>query len=188
MTRDRVRQFWADGLTLVEIARELGRSKSTIAYHLRQLGIEADERFGRRYDWAEIKRYLEAGHSLTECRAAFGFGADAWADAVRRGDVPAVPRAAPIERYLVKGRRTTRTHLKTRLLRDGLKQNSCERCGITEWRGRPLSMALHHVNGDGRDNRLENLHLLCPNCHSQTENYGGRSLRWRHGSSPVGDR
>jgi predicted HNH restriction endonuclease len=38
-------------------------------------------------------------------------------------------------------------------------------------------MALHHVNGDGRDNRLENLQLLCPNCHSQTENFSGRGRR-----------
>jgi 5-methylcytosine-specific restriction endonuclease McrA len=37
-----------------------------------------------------------------------------------------------------------------------------------------MSMALHHVNGDGQDNRLENLRFLCPNCHAQTPNYGGR--------------
>jgi 5-methylcytosine-specific restriction endonuclease McrA len=36
---------------------------------------------------------------------------------------------------------------------------------------------LHHVNGDGRDNRLENLQLLCPNCHSQTDNFAGRNVR-----------
>jgi 5-methylcytosine-specific restriction endonuclease McrA len=38
---------------------------------------------------------------------------------------------------------------------------------------------LHHINGDGRDNRLENLALLCPNCHSQTENWGGRAVTRR---------
>jgi 5-methylcytosine-specific restriction endonuclease McrA len=38
-------------------------------------------------------------------------------------------------------------------------------------------MALHHVNGDNTDNRLENLQLLCPNCHSQTESFSGRNKR-----------
>jgi predicted HNH restriction endonuclease len=38
-------------------------------------------------------------------------------------------------------------------------------------------MALHHVNGDGLDNRLENIALLCPNCHSQTPNVSGRNIK-----------
>jgi hypothetical protein len=58
---------------------------------------------------------------------------------------------------------TNRTHLKNRLIAEGLKENRCETCGIAEWRGKPLSMELHHVNGNGRDNRLENLQLLCGN-------------------------
>jgi 5-methylcytosine-specific restriction endonuclease McrA len=45
-------------------------------------------------------------------------------------------------------------------------------------------MALHHINGDGRDNRLENLQFLCPNCHSQTENFAGRNVR-RNGSGDA---
>ncbi len=40
-------------------------------------------------------------------------------------------------------------------------------------------MALHHINGEGTDNRLENLQLLCPNCHSQTPNFSGRNVRKR---------
>lgn len=36
-------------------------------------------------------------------------------------------------------------------------------------------MALHHVNGRAGDNRLANLRFLCPNCHSQTENFAGRN-------------
>lgn len=59
----------------------------------------------------------------------------------------------------------------------GLKADRCEICGISEWLGRPLSLPLHHLNGDGDDNRLENLQLLCPNCHSQTENFAGRKRR-----------
>ena len=49
-----------------------------------------------------------------------------------------------------------------------VKDGQREECGVSEWLGEPLSMALHHVNGDGSDNRLENLRLLCANCHSQT--------------------
>lgn len=73
----------------------------------------------------------------------------------------------------------SRQHLKVRLLKEGLKKGVCERCGIDEWLGHSLSLNLHHVNGDGDDNRLENLALLCPNCHSLTPNFGGRNRRAR---------
>jgi hypothetical protein len=101
----------------------------------------------------------------------------------RRGDITPRPAKIPIEALLVVGRKSTsRTHLKTRLIGEGLKENRCEICGIAEWRGKPLSMQLHHVNGDGSDNRLENLQLLFGNCHSQTDNWGGRGVRRKGGS------
>ena len=76
--------------------------------------------------------------------------------------------AAPLDQLLVAGRATHRWRLKARLIEAGLKENRCERCGIAAWRGRPLSLQLHHLNGVAEDNRLANLALLCPNCHSQT--------------------
>ncbi|MEK6273109.1 MAG: hypothetical protein AABM42_10760 [Actinomycetota bacterium] len=98
---------------------------------------------------------------------------------MKRGDIVTRPKATPVEELFVAGRRRNRHHLKWRLLREGLKENRCEECGLTEWRGKPLNMALHHVNGDGHDNRLENIRFLCPNCHAQTPNYGGRNGHWR---------
>ena len=80
--------------------------------------------------------------------------------------------ALPLEKILIKDSEYNRTKLKTRLVKEGLKEYKCECCGISEWNGKPLTLQLHHINGIHNDNRLSNLQLLCPNCHSQTENFG----------------
>ena len=58
-----------------------------------------------------------------------------------------------------------------RIVDAGYKEYKCEICGIDEWRGKHISLQLHHINGDNTDHRLENLQILCPNCHSQTDTY-----------------
>ncbi|TME94715.1 MAG: HNH endonuclease [Chloroflexi bacterium] len=59
----------------------------------------------------------------------------------------------------------------------GVLASTCAFCGINKWRGESLSLELDHINGDALDYRFENLRLLCPNCHSQTETYSGRKAR-----------
>ncbi len=49
----------------------------------------------------------------------------------------------------------------------------CEVCGITDWMGKPIKFELDHVDGNADNNSPENLRLICPNCHSQTETYKG---------------
>ena len=172
-----MRALLEQGLSGAAIARELGISKSTVSYHKRRLGHSLDVRCNRRYDWDAVQRFYDAGHSITECQERFGFARKTFTDAAARGAVTTRPQGAPLAVYLVAGRRTNRTHLKMRLLAEGLKENRCERCGISDWLGEPLMVALHHVNGDGLDNRIENLVMLCPNCHSQTDNFSGRGRR-----------
>lgn len=70
-------------------------------------------------------------------------------------------------------------NLKSRLLLAGLLRNACYECGISSWRGRVLSLQLDHINGVRDDNRVHNLRLLCPNCHSQTDTFCGRNKRSR---------
>jgi DNA-binding CsgD family transcriptional regulator len=173
-TRQRVRQLLSRGLSRGQIARRLGLSKSTVSYHARRLGAPVDARGARRYDWAAVQEHYDAGHSVRECQARFGFSRQTWNAAVKRGAVVARPHGLPLGELLVAGVYRGRGNLKRRLIAAGVKREVCERCGIDEWRGQPLAMALHHINGDRHDNRLANLELLCPNCHSQTSNYAGR--------------
>jgi predicted DNA-binding protein YlxM (UPF0122 family) len=121
-TRDAVSKLVADGLSLAEIARVLDVSKPTVCFHMRMLGIPPHADFAQRYDWGEIRAYYDAGHSMTECKRRFGFSANAWWDAIRRGAITPRPRLEPLERVLIAGRRRSRYHLKARLLTAGLKQ------------------------------------------------------------------
>jgi Zn finger protein HypA/HybF involved in hydrogenase expression len=57
-----------------------------------------------------------------------------------------------------------------------LRGERCEECGITEHNGKPITFQVDHINGDRRDNRHENLKIMCPNCHSQTSTFGIKNI------------
>jgi hypothetical protein len=67
-------------------------------------------------------------------------------------------------------------YLKERLVKAGLKEWKCECCGISEWNGRSIVLELDHKDGNNKNNSLDNLQILCPNCHSQTPTFRGRKI------------
>ena len=56
-----------------------------------------------------------------------------------------------------------------------LRGRKCECCGLTEWLNKPINLEIHHIDGNHNNNELENIQLLCPNCHSYTNNYRGKN-------------
>ena len=82
----------------------------------------------------------------------------------------------PIEEVLVENSNYNRYNLKKRLLKLGLLLNQCSVCSLGSiWNGIPLALHIDHINGIHNDNRIENLRMICPNCHSQTETYCGKN-------------
>jgi len=80
------------------------------------------------------------------------------------------------EELFCKDSKHPRNILRNAIIRENLIPYKCAICGITEWKGKTLS--LDHINGINNDNRLENLRFLCPNCHSQTDTYGFKNHKY----------
>ena len=98
-----------------------------------------------------------------------------------RGIKKKMPYVHDLESILVKASSFQTYKLKKRLLKAGLLAYLCSSCGLSTWLDQPIPLELDHINGDSRDHRLENLRLLCPNCHAFTETYRAKKRKSQSG-------
>lgn len=117
-------------------------------------------------NYKTLKKYIEL-YNL-DISHFTGF---AWNKGMSHSDTTA---RISLDTILQKGTNYRSSTLKKRLIKEGIKEYKCEKCGITDWNGEEIVLELHHINGDHFDNRLENLQILCPNCHSQTPTHRGK--------------
>lgn len=131
------------------------RENTAMSAVLRSLGYRPSGGM-HRYFVGHIRRLeLDTSH----------FKGQGWAKGTRRHSTNVVP----LDQLLVRGSMRSGAAIRRRLVTSGLKEDRCEECGISAWLRQPLRLELHHVNGEHTDNRLENLRILCPNCHSVAE-------------------
>lgn len=103
-------------------------------------------------------------------------------DLVLRGDtLPNKWRKPRVEKYKIEDIFINNSTVASTIIKDYVKRHNlieykCSMCGNTgNWQNKPLSLQLHHINGNKKDNRLENLTFVCPNCHSQTDTFTARN-------------
>lgn len=105
----------------------------------------------------------------------------------RKGKHPPRKSVYTLEELLVADTHRARRNIKRRLFEAGLKKPECEECGwaaISEDGRKPIE--LDHINGDNTDNRLENLRILCPNCHSLKPTHRGSNMNLRRQGGGIG--
>lgn len=91
-----------------------------------------------------------------------------------------------IENIFIENSTYFRGGVKKRLLENKLLEYRCAECGLSDnWNNKKLVLQLDHINGVPNDHRIENLRFLCPNCHSQTENFAGRASRKETFGKPL---
>ena len=158
--------------TLKEVYERLGLTAGkydVMRRHIKRLGIDASHlprAAGGGVHRMIVARIRKLGLDRSH------FPGMAWAKGRRRRDL-----ALPLAALLVRGSTYGSSKLRERLVAAGLLIAACATCGLTEWRGARLPLHLDHINGDHTDNRLENLRILCPNCHAQTDTWCGRNRR-----------
>lgn len=149
-----------------DVFENIVRESNSIAEVIRKIGLRVA---GGNFN--TISKYIQLYNIDTS-----HFSGQTWNKGMGLTDYAAINK---FEDILKKGTSIKTCTLKERLIAEGLKEYKCERCGnCGVWMGEKMTLEMHHINGDHFDNRLENLQILCPNCHSITDSYRGKRRKY----------
>lgn len=118
-----------------------------------------------------------AGHQQTIKRhiAKLGLDTSHWLNGKRPG---VSGYHTPLDQILIADSDYSTARLKTRLVEGAILEDRCVGCGLLpEWNGQPITLQLDHIDGNHRNHLIENLRILCPNCHTQTPTFGSKNRR-----------
>ncbi|MFC3235737.1 HNH endonuclease [Streptomyces nitrosporeus] len=205
-TRERLTAAAASSRTLSEALGRLGvdpksSSRRYLLARMRRLGVDTRhfEREGARWTKEVLQAAVTSSSSMCDVLRrlglevvggqhthisrrvrALGIDTSHFTAPSRKGEVRCRrPEELLVNRSGTLARRISGERLKRAMISMGCAER-CALCGTDPtWRGRPLPLEVDHINGDWQDNRLRNLRLLCPNCHSTTDTYRGRGKRRR---------
>jgi hypothetical protein len=135
----------------------------SVAEIMRRIGLDPRSRRGRALLLAGL---AEVGVDASELPG------QGWARGRTGGGRP----RRSLTELLVRDSHVSTTKLRDRLIEDGVLSPRCSRCQLEEWLGGAIPLQLDHIDGDRTNNELENLRLLCPNCHALTDTYCGRNI------------
>lgn len=140
--------------------QEIVKSYNTLAEIIRHFGLGSG-------NYETLKARLESDN-IDYSHIKLGLDTNKYRDGNNKKD---------ISEYLNKDTKIWHgQQLKIRLIRENVLENECSVCGQgSEWNGKELVLQLDHINGINSDNRLENLRIICPNCHTQTPTFSGRN-------------
>jgi hypothetical protein len=196
MTKDELQGYITDGMSHAGIADITGKSKSSIRHWLNKYDLKTNATRKRKtpinwtkdlvttavgvsINYSEVLRYLGLSthygnfETLKKYLKEYDIDHSHFTGAPRHANVNV---SRTLEEVMVRDSTYNRSNLKKRLLTEGILLNECSICGLgDEWCGKPIVHQLDHINGINYDHRIENLRMLCGNCHGQTPTYAGRN-------------
>ena len=201
--KDKILKLYNQGLSYSQIAKELHVSKPLVGFYVRASNIA--DKAQEQQEKEEKKKYYEQlvcygvskAHNFNQlCTFLNKHATNTVIDSLKKIidkhqiDISHFSneglKRKPQKKYtfdeIFKENSTyTPSKLLNKLLYYGVKERKCENCGkvtaIYQGQEYPIPLQVHHINGDRKDHRIENLEILCPTCHALTDNYAGKNIK-----------